>query len=59
MTEEDVQKIKRERCKRCQYKRGGTCDYFLITGKRRGCRPDQCTHYLDEKVDYGRTAFNL
>ena len=50
MTQEDVSKIKKERCKKCQYFHAGTCDYFLITGERRGCRPDKCTHYLDEKI---------
>ena len=27
-----------------------TCDYFLVTGKRRGCMPDLCKHYED-KID--------
>lgn len=47
MTQEDVNKIRRERCRKCQYSHSGTCDYMLITGHRRGCRPDKCTHYLD------------
>lgn len=49
MTEEDIAKIKRERCRKCGYfaVNGNYCNYFTATGHRRGCRPDQCTHYLD------------
>ena len=62
MSNEDVQKIKRERCRKCQYHHSGTCDYMLITGHRRGCRPDKCTHYLDPKEGVGtpnETVVNL
>ena len=27
------------------------CDYLLITGESRECRPEMCTHYLDKDVD--------
>lgn len=26
-----------------------TCNYLLYTGKMRGCMPDECTHYKDDK----------
>ena len=62
MTQEDVNEIRRERCRKCQYSHSGTCDYLLITGHRRGCRPDECTHYLDPKEGVGtpnETVVNL
>lgn len=26
------------------------CDYLCMTGKRRDCMPDKCTHYKDKNV---------
>lgn len=33
-----------ERCPKCYYRDRltRTCDYYLITGERRGCDPDGC-----------------
>ena len=35
---------KRQRCKTCIYRayQGRGCDYILITGERRGCKPEEC-----------------
>lgn len=36
--------------KDCYYygKSVGSCDFYLITGIRRGCSPDNCTRYLKD-----------
>lgn len=33
------------------------CNYILYAGKRRGCMPDECTHYKDKGVKR-RIKFN-
>ena len=53
-TEDEIRKIDNERCKNCKYKSFLTgndiivCNYFVITGKRRETRPEDCNHYLEE-----------
>ncbi len=57
----EINKIKRKKCRDCPYKGtfsssvgDGTtmcCDYLLITGQSRECRPEMCLHYLDHNVD--------
>lgn len=40
------EKPSQEHCRKCYYRAqasvGGTCDYILVEGHRRGCRPEQC-----------------
>lgn len=54
MTDQEINKHKRQQCSKCQYlsrKNGKTylvatpCDYLLITGHRRGCSPLDCVTY--------------
>lgn len=55
-TVKEIEKIKNKHCRKCPY--SGTvgskntdnniCDYLLVTGKRRGCRPEVCEHYKDD-----------
>lgn len=42
---------KRQRCKTCIYRayQGRGCDYILITGERRGCKPEECDKYVKGK----------
>lgn len=42
---------KRQRCKTCIYRayHGRGCDYILITGERRGCKPEECDKYVKGK----------
>lgn len=45
----------REKCKTCIYRAAlrekNGCDFYLITGQRRGCSPDDCFRYEEgEKV---------
>lgn len=62
-TEEEINKIKKEKCSKCKYSsrisvskkdnnyfdlRNMTCDYFLKTGNRRPCRPDECELYKED-----------
>lgn len=28
----------------------GTCDYFLLTGRRRGCSPEDCLRYAPQEL---------
>lgn len=66
-TEEKIYKITKEKCNTCQYasKKLGiyshgrhiTCDYIGITGHRRGWRPEDCTHNLDEKIERKKRCF--
>ena len=45
----DISEIQEKQCKRCDYYGtiggGHCCDYFLITGKRRGCSPVNCERF--------------
>ena len=60
-TPQEIRRVKRMKCRDCPYKgafssSGGDgttmcCDYLLITGESRDCRPEMCTHYLDKGVD--------
>lgn len=62
LAEEDIYEIRRGRCTRCPYAYAGHnnhgeitpfgnfCNYIVITGHRRGVRPELCTHYLDKDV---------
>ena len=36
-----------DKCEKCYYQDGrvGSCDYFLVTGKRRGCSPKNCDKF--------------
>lgn len=55
MTEEDIRKIKKEKCKFCKYSSRNsadatseyniTCAYIDKTGHSRGCRPDMCDKF--------------
>lgn len=54
MTEEEIRKIKREKCKFCRYSSSKsarssayniTCAYIEKTGHSRGCRPDMCDKF--------------
>lgn len=51
MTEDDIEKIWNERCRKCRYRgsRGGhgLCNYLIEIGHSRGCRPDECTKFED------------
>lgn len=60
-TEDEINDIKEEKCKKCQYsapfqysycadKKHIMCDYLGKTGHMRGCRPEQCEHYKDEEI---------
>ena len=49
-----------EKCKTCQYRGAATgmtgCDYYLITGKRRGCSVEKCDkHIKGEKIQLKTT----
>lgn len=60
MTEEQIDRIRRKRCVKCKYSAGEnertkkrwlrktTCDYILLTGKRRGVRPDECEYWREK-----------
>ena len=60
-TSAEIAKIKHKKCRKCPYKgsfssSGGDgttmcCDYLIITGQSRGCRPELCEHYLDLDVE--------
>lgn len=60
-TPQEIAHIKRKKCRDCPYKgafssSGGDgttmcCDYLLITGEPRGCRPEMCDHYLDAEFE--------
>lgn len=58
-TAREIAKTKHKKCKNCPYKgtfNGGDgtmicCDYLVITGQARGCRPELCEHYRDMGVE--------
>lgn len=66
-TEDEIREIKQTKCVKCPYAsvREGrdaskvanwnslTCDYILITHKRRGVRPEDCEHYKDKGIKKG------
>ena len=35
------------------------CSYIQWTGHMRGCMPDECTHYTDDKSQIKKPKFNL
>lgn len=42
-------------CKKCYYRsnssRGiATCDYYLMTGQRRNCPPENCDKFIDKST---------
>ncbi len=42
----------RKKCKTCQYRasdRARGCNYMFLTGKRRGCKAEECTVYVKGK----------
>ena len=45
---------KRQRCKMCIYRayHGRGCDYILITGERRGCKPEDAS-IITATTEYG------
>lgn len=51
-----MQKTSVQLCKTCVYSRTSsasiimTCDYLLITGKRRGCRLGECYKYEKSEI---------
>ena len=55
MAEEEINAIKKEKCRKCKYANKYcttkdclsklTCDYIGKTGRRRGCRPDECDKF--------------
>lgn len=58
-TDKEIRNIIEEKCKKCPYASGKaylkadgvsaiTCDYIGVTGHSRGCKPDECEHYLDD-----------
>lgn len=51
MTEDDIEKIWKERCRKCKYRGSrsghGLCNYLIETGHSRGCRPDECTKFME------------
>ena len=59
MTEEDIAKIRLEKCVMCRYSAGvdertkrkrpwiATCDYVLLEGHSRGVRPEDCEHWKE------------
>ena len=59
-TEKEIYKTIKEKCLHCPYSStekqsedfisNCTCSYILITGKMRGCRPEDCMHHLDKDV---------
>ena len=59
-TEKEIYKTIKEKCLHCPYSstekrnvkfiKDCTCNYILITGKMRECRPEDCTHHLDKDV---------
>ena len=44
--------VRYEKCKKCRYRAAKSaengCDYYLITGKRRGCSIEECQRHLEE-----------
>ena len=63
MTEKEIYKLKKQQCTKCQYfsHQNGQhavmavpCDYLLITGKRRGCSPQDCKTYGVFKLSKSR-----
>lgn len=50
MTEEEIGMIAKKQCNKCQYRSGaygeGACDYLLVTGHMRGCRPEECDKFI-------------
>lgn len=60
-TAHEINKIKRKKCRKCPYRgtfsNGGSeevrmcCDYLIVTGQARGCRPELCEHYKDLDVE--------
>ena len=71
-TVDEISKIKRDIClkHKCPYLgsvsnlksqipiTGRCCNYFLFTGKMRGCMPDECMHYNDTDVKHKRFVEN-
>ena len=59
MTNEEIEQIQADICRanKCQYLRhmGGVadgpyyCNYICDVGHPRGCRPEECEHWKDEK----------
>ncbi len=62
-TRQEIKSVKVKKCSKCPYKGHAQhfhhssqedaiglliCDYISITGKRRGCRPEDCKHYKDD-----------
>lgn len=72
-TAEEILQIKREVCiaHKCPYLSRMTdsesatfahnnfCSYLEWAGKMRGCMPDECTHYMDERPKHKGKFFNL
>lgn len=63
MSEEDIEKIFKRKCKTCSYRSGkygeGNCDYILLTGHMRGCRPDDCDKYKRGKRLKRKIGINM
>ena len=64
MTEKEIEKIKKEKCRNCIYSRAISfgdkatdnrfiCGYILVIRHSRGCRPDQCDKYVRRKKRRG------
>lgn len=49
--EEKRKSYEEQRRKMCIYRayHGRGCDYILITGERRGCKPEECDKYVKGK----------
>ena len=54
VTEEEIRRVTLRKCAKCRYHGGHatttgtsnvTCDYILLTGHRRGVRPEDCQYY--------------
>lgn len=73
-TEAEIKNIVETHCKECPYlghlntaygekiNPYSCCDYLYVTGKRRGCRPEVCTHYKDkigQKNQFGKHAIGI
>ena len=67
-TYQEIAKIKRKKCRKFPYRgtfsSGGSeetrlcCDYLIVTGQTRGCRPELCEHYKDLDVERSNACTN-
>lgn len=63
-TRKEIEETKKEKCKKCPYgykmsssiDAENMCGYFVVTGRRRGVRPEDCEYYKDKGVK--RRRFN-